>query len=119
MDILIINNHDYSKYVISKGYTWSREDLDSEKSTRTKDGVMHRDRITTKRKLQYDVRGMNRELLEQLDDDLSQVTFSVTYTDLHGAQTRNFYCSSFSAAMVNDNDDSYSWEASSFSITEV
>ncbi len=119
MTICIINSHDYSKYVIMTGYNWSREDLDSEKSTRTKDGVMHRDRICQKRKLSFEVRGATREILAQLDDDLSNVTFSMTYTDLHGSQTRTFYCSSFSADMNNCHDDSTSWTPGKFTVTEV
>lgn len=119
MEILIINGHDYSKYVKRKGFSWSRNDLDSDKSTRTKDGLLRRDKITTKRKLSYDVMGMTREELAQLDDDLSAATFSATYIDLHGKETRTFYCSSFSAVMSDTHDDKWSWEAASFNMTEV
>lgn len=119
MEILIINGHDYSKYVKRKGFSWSRNDLDSDKSTRTKDGLLRRDKITTKRKLSYSVMGMTREELAQLDDDLSAATFSATYTDLHGKETRTFYCSSFSADMSDTHDDKWSWEAASFNMTEV
>ena len=53
MEILKINGHDYSPYVKSKGFGWSREDLDSDKTIRTKNGKMRRHKITTKRKLSY------------------------------------------------------------------
>lgn len=112
--------HDYSTHILQKGYSWSRNDLDSDKSTRTKDGRMRRDKITTKRKLSFDIRGMTRAELAELDDDLSQATFQAKVLDLHGPRQMEFYCSSFSADLntaVRDVADS--WTAGSFSITEV
>ena len=120
MNILIINGHDYSHNIEKSGYAWSREDLDSDKTTRTKDGRMRRDKITTKRKLSYTLIHMTREQLAQLDDDLSPATFSVTYRDLHGASTRTFYCSSFSATMdMALGEDNELWSGASFNLIEV
>lgn len=119
MEVLIINGHDYSKFIKRKGYGWSREDLDSEKTVRTKDGNLRRDKIGTKRKLSYTVMNMTREQLGQLDDDLSSPTFSATYLDLHGRSTRKFYCSSFSATLAEILDNSGEWEGASFHIIEV
>lgn len=119
MEVLIINGHDYSRYVERKGYSWSREDLDSENTGRTKAGIMRRDKITTKRKLSYTVMNMSRKLLAQLDNDLSAPTFSAIYFDLHGKQTRTFYCSSFSCALEELSDNEGDWGGSSFTIIEV
>lgn len=119
MEVLKINGHDYSQYVESKGYGWSRNDLDSENTTRTKDGKMRRDKITTKRKCSFTLWGMTRELLAQLDDDLSAATFSATYLDLHGVQTRTFYCSSFSVTCAECVDGESDWEEATFNMTEV
>lgn len=119
MEVLIINGHDYSQYVERKGYGWSREDLDSEKTGRTKDGKMRRDKITTKRKLSYTVMNMSRALLSQLDNDLSVPTFSATYLDLHGKQTRTFYTSSFSATLQELVDEDGEWGDASFKLIEV
>lgn len=58
MEVLIINGTDYSDFIATKGYGWSRNDLDSDKTTRTKDGKMRRDKITSKRKLNYTTRSM-------------------------------------------------------------
>lgn len=38
MEVLIINGTDYSDFIATKGYGWSRNDLDSDKTTRTKMG---------------------------------------------------------------------------------
>lgn len=120
MGILIINGHDYSACIERSGYGWSREDLDSEKTKRTKDGKLRRDKITTKRKLSYKLMHMTLEQLAQLDDDLSAATFSATYFDLHGSMTKEFYCSSFAATLDEAySDDSTAWSGASFNLIEV
>lgn len=120
MDLLIINGHDYSKFVLQNGYGWARNDLDSDKSTRTKDGTMRRVKITEKRKLSYTLYGMTREQLAQLDDDLRQTTFTATFMDLHGKMTRKFYCSGISASLnTTKNSGANSWTVEKFDITEV
>lgn len=120
MDLLIINGHDYSKFIKNTGYGWSRNDLDSDKSTRTKDGRLRRDKIATKRKLTYELMGMTRGQLAQLDDDLSQDTFDATFMDLHGQMTKEFYCSTFEANLTSTvRDDGTAWKSGAFSITEV
>lgn len=119
MDVLIINGHDYSRYIQQKGYGWSREDLDSEKTVRVKNGTLRRQKIATKRKLSYNLMNMTREQLAQLDDDLSKPTFAATYLDLHGRDTRTFYCSSFAATLDWLIDDDGQWEGASFNMIEV
>lgn len=119
MEILVINGHDYSKFVESKGYGWSREDLDSKKTTRTKDGKLRRDKIGTKRKLSYNMFHITQAELAQLDDDLSQPTFSATYRDLHGNMTKTFYCSSFSATLDMVFGEDEAWSGATFNMIEV
>lgn len=118
-EILVINGHDYSRFVESKGVGWQRNDLDSSKTTRTKNGTMRRDKITTKRTLGFKLINMSREQLAQLDDDLSDSTFSVTYLDLHGPQTRVFYCSSFRAELDSVIAGVSTWSDATFNIIEV
>ena len=119
MEILIINGHDYSRYVKMGGLSWSRNDLDTDQTKRTKDGKMRRQKIGTKRKLSYDIVNATREVLAQLDDDLSKAIFSATYRDLHGTATRNFYCSSFNAKLEWVDGNLEVWEGGSFNIIEV
>ena len=118
-EILIINGHDYSRFIKRKGYGWTRNDLDSEKTTRTKDGTMRRQKVTTKRKCSYELMNMTQADLARLDSDLSLETFSATYLDIHGVQTRTFYSSSLSATCVDCSGDSAEWDSASFSMTEV
>lgn len=119
MEILVINGHDYSGKIKRKGVGWSRNDLDSDKTGRTKNGVMRRDKITTKRKLSYELMNMTREELAQLDTDLSAATFTAKYLDLHGVMTKSFYCSTFAATLASVSDTDSEWDSASFSMTEV
>lgn len=119
MEVLVINGHDYSKHISRKGVDWKRNDLDSEKTKRTKDGKMRRDKITTKRTVGYSLINMTREQLAQLDSDLSKATFSARYLDLHGVMTKTFYCSSFSAKIEEVSGEESIWGGASFTMIEV
>lgn len=120
VNVLVINGIDYTKYIQDGGYSWSRDDLDTDKTTRTKDGTMRRDKITQKRNLTYNMLQMPEELAAQLDSALQESQFSVTYRDLHGQQTREFYCSKFPANLrqIIDEGNIY-WEGISFNLHEI
>lgn len=118
--LLIINGHDYSGYILDGGYDWSRDDLDSEKSVRVKTGKMRRDKITEKRNLTFAMRDMPEALAAQLDTDLHASQFSVTYHDLHGDQTRSFYCSQLPAKLRQVvNEGNLMWAGISFNLHEI
>lgn len=119
MEILIINGHDYSPYVKMSSVSWSRNDLDGPNAKRTKNGRMRRDKIGTKRKIGYEIINASREVLAQLDNDLSAPEFDATIRDLHGTQTRTFYCSSFSAKLQWVDGDRDVWDNGAFNIVEV
>lgn len=119
MTVLQINGHDYSRFVKASGYGWSREDLDSQNTTRLKNGKMRRKKIATKRKLSYTIIKADRATLAQLDDDLSQETFSATYMDLHGTQTKEFYCSSLAVTLDQIYDEDGMWSGGAFNMIEV
>ena len=120
MEVLVINGHDYSRLVKRRGVGWKRNDLDSEQTKRTKDGRMRRDKITTKRTVSYEILPIATQLeLAQLDQDLSEETFSAKYLDLHGIQTRTFYCSSFSATLDEIRGGESHWSGGAFNMIEV
>lgn len=119
MEVLIINGTDYSSAIATKGYGWSRNDLDSDKTTRTKDGKMRRDKITTKRKLSYTTRSVKRDVLAKLDDDLNKTICTVQYLDLHGVRTSTFYCSSMECTLEEAADDNEVWGGATFNLIEV
>lgn len=119
MDILKIGTLDMSKYVERKGLAWQRNDIDSTKTTRTKDGKLRRDKITDKRTIGYTLANVPEDKLAALDTALSASTFSATYQDLHGVQTRTFYCSSFKATLAAAYDSGSVWEGAEFTMIEV
>lgn len=120
MTILVINGHDYTRWVEDDGYDWNRDDLDSEKTVRVKTGNMRRDKITEKRNLTYKMLPMPESLAAQLDTDLHAAQFSVQYHDLHGDQTRQFYCSKFPARLHQIIDEgNLMWEGISFNLHEI
>lgn len=120
MNILIINGHDYTRYIEDGGYEWSRDDVDSEKTVRVKTGNMRRDKITEKRNLSYKMLPMPHELAAQLDTDLHESEFQVQYLDLHGQQTRKFYCSKFPAALFQVTQEGrLLWHSISFNLHEI
>lgn len=120
MTILVINGHDYTEWVQDEGYDWSRDDLDSEKTVRTKDGKMRRDKITEKRNLSFTMRPMPENMAAQLDTDLHEPQFSVTYHDLHGDMTKEFYCSQLPAKLHQVIDEgNLLWEGVSFNLHEI
>lgn len=118
MEILIINGVDYSHNISRKGCSWSRNDVDSEKSVRTKDTVMRRDKLGTKRKLTYQLMNMTRKQLAALDDALSQTFYTATYLDLHGKMTKEFYTSSFSSDLESSEDGVETWGNAKFDMIE-
>lgn len=119
MEVLKIGGVDYSAHIEAKGIGWSRNDVDSEKTKRVKDGTLRRDKIATKRKLSYKLIHMTREEMAALDDALSEPEFSATYLDLHGVQTRKFYCSSFSATLESAYSEDGEWGGAAFDMIEV
>lgn len=117
-EVLIINGHDWSSIIQGKGYGWTRNDLDSDKTKRPKNGLMRRDKIGTKRKLSFITMPASRETLAQLDDDLSQKFFKATYLDLHGVMTKTFYCTSFETSLAEAGDGYENWSSATFNIIE-
>ena len=117
-EILIINGHDWTYLIQRKGYGWTRNDLDTDQTKRPKNGIMRREKIGTKRKLSFTTMPAPREVLAQLDDDLSAVFFDATYLDLHGVMTRTFYCTSFETSLAETVGDHEDWESATFTIIE-
>ena len=63
---------------------------------------------------------MPEALAAQLDTDLHAATFNVKYRDLHGEQTREFYCSQFPAKLRQvDDKGKQLWDGISFNLHEI
>ena len=120
-NVLVINGVNFTEYIARKGVAWKRNDLDGNDSGRTMDGIMHRAFIAAKRTLNYTLMDLPRGKAAALDSALSSATFEATYLDLHGVETRTFYCTSFSATTdeVDENSGESYWTDISFTMIEV
>ena len=82
---------------------WSRNDLDSDKTGRTMDGLMHRTRITAKRKLQISCARMTTAQMASLNKALFPQFITVTFLDplSGGNYTGTFYGSEIKEGRLN------------------
>lgn len=110
--------HDYSDMVKLSGVSWKRNDLDAEGAGRTLDGLMWRAVVANKRAQEFALMPDRQERYAALDTDLQQPFFEAQIADLHGIQTRTFYCSSFAATLDMDIDDAPEWSGGRFTIIE-
>ena len=117
-NVLVIGGVDYSKHIERQGMTWTRNDLDTDKTVRTKDGKIRRDKIGTKRKLTFKLIHMTRQQLAALDDALSETFYSASYMDLHGVQTRRFYTSEFTSTLESLYSADGEWGEAEFNMIE-
>lgn len=119
--VLIINGHDYAKYVESLEIT--KNDLDAEGSGRdVQTGLMYRTRIATKLKAQIKMLRLQQPIMQQLSSDLSGVFLNITllHPDTGTAVTRSYYTSSvpFGAQRYNRETGAPYYDGVTFSITE-
>lgn len=117
--VLVINGVDYSRHIRAKdGMVWTRNDIDTEKTARTKDGLIRRDKIGTKRKVSVKLVGMTRAQLAALDDALNETFYTATYMDMHGVQNRTFYTSEFTSNLESMYSDDGEWGEAEFNMIE-
>lgn len=119
--VLIINSHDYAKYI--EELTPSRNDLDAEGSGRdVQTGLMYRTRVATKLKADVKMLRLQQATMQQLLSDISGTYYSATVVDPRtGAQvTKSFYTSTvpFGAQRFNKETGAPYYDGVSFSMTE-
>ena len=119
--VLIINGHDYARYV--EELNPSRNDLDADGSGRdVQTGLMHRTRIAVKQKWEVKLLRLSEVLHRQLLNDLSPVFYQATVLDPVTGQpaTRTFYTSSvpFGAQRYDRSTGAPVYDGMSFSMTE-
>ena len=117
---LIINGHNYTKYVKARGgLKWARNDVDSKKSVRVVAGAnMRRDKLGTKRTMTWDLLRMPEADFAQLDTDVSDTFYTATIRDPHGQSSITAYTSKVEGTLVLDEDENRFWEDISFEMAE-
>lgn len=118
----VVGAEDFSDIVVSGGIKWSRNDIDSKQTGRSKlDAKMHRKRLAIKRKLTVSCLRMGIARMKALNAAIMPETIQVRFLDPIAGEviTKTFYGSTVEATtLVKSGDDVY-WEGTSFSLIEV
>ena len=117
----IIDGVDYIDCISMKGgLAWECNDLDSSESVRTMDGLMHRKRITQKRKIKVSLVPLTTERFKELCDALSTEYVEVTLLDPKEgyATTFTFYGSSIQSAIMSYDGNDTLWSGGKFNLIE-
>lgn len=104
-----------------KSFSLAIQDIDGN-STRDAKGLMHRDRITVKRKLAVAWGPLSNSEAAAILQAVSEVFFSVTYPDPQtgGSSTGTFYVGDRTAPSYSWNDElgAIAWQSLSFDLIE-
>lgn len=120
--ILKIGDKDFTRFLTEGGLKWSRNDIDSELTKRSKlTAKMYRKRLAVKRKLSVSCKRMTTAEVKELNQAILPEKISVTYLDPLEGQvvTKEFYGSSVDATtQITMGDETY-WDGVSFNIIEM
>lgn len=115
-----IDGTDITGMIAHSGVKWSRYDVDGPSTGRTLSGIMVRDRIATKVRLDITCRPLKAEELRALMTLLLPVFVTVEYNDpLYGDVTKTMYANNHSATfrLPRSNGDEI-WTDISFPLIE-
>ena len=117
--IFKIGGQDFTDILPEGAIKWSRNDLDSEESARTLDGLMHRTRIAIKRKLSITTARLTTGQIMDLNAALKPAFISVTYLDpIDGVTTKTFYGSTVESTTQITMDGETYWTGTTFNLIE-
>lgn len=116
-----INNVDITPYIAHGGVKWQKTDVDGANAGRTLDGVMHRDYIATKIRLDIQCRPLKGSEASILLGLIAPQTVSVTYDDpMSGARTNvQMYSNNYPAAYYGEIDGNDMWTGIQFPLIEM
>jgi hypothetical protein len=116
-----IDGTDITELFAYQGVQWKRNDIDGPNAGRTLSGLMIRDRVATKIRLDITCRILNREEVRTLLNLLMPEFVSVTYDDpMDGVVTRTMYANNNEAKFLRslDNDSDELWDNVTFPLVE-
>lgn len=120
--IFKVGDKDFSRLLVEGGLKWSRNDIDSELTKRSKlTAKMYRKRLAVKRKLSVSCRRMTTTEIHELNQAILPEKISVTYLDPLEGQvvTKDFYGSSVDATTQITMGDEVYWDGVGFNIIEM
>lgn len=114
-----INSVDFTPFILVGKLSWEKNDIDASTTGRTLDGTMRRNRVTSKRAIQFTCKRMTTEDLQKLCAAIAPEYVSVTYLDPElGLVTKTFYSSKLTAVTWGVIGDNTYWEGAQFSLVE-
>ena len=116
-----IDGTDITNFIAYKGVQWKRNDIDGPNSGRTLSGLMIRDRVATKIRLDITCRQLTLTEVRTLLNLLMPEFVSVTYDDpMDGVVTRTMYANNNGAQFLfaKDNDTQEWWDNITFPLIE-
>lgn len=116
-----IDGTDITDLVAYQGVQWKRNDIDGPNAGRTLSGLMIRDRVATKIRLDITCHILNQEQLRMLLNLLMPEFVTVTYDDpMDGLVTRTMYANNNEVKFLKslDNDSGELWSDVTFPLVE-
>lgn len=117
---IYIDSVDITPFIAFNGLKWGRHDVDGPNAGRTLSGLMIRDRVATKIRLDIKCRPLNQTDLYLLLTTISPEFVSVTYDDpMEGPTTKTMYANNNEATFFKQKDDNTEiWTDISFPLVE-
>lgn len=117
---ITIDGVDITKYIAFNGVQWSRNDVDGPNAGRTLSGLMIRDRVATKIRLDITCRPLTQTELNTVLNLIYPVFVTVTYEDpMHGLVTKTMYANNNKATFFRKkNDTTEYWSDITFPLVE-
>lgn len=115
-----INGVDITDWIAENGIKWTRNDLDGPNAGRTLSGLMIRDRVAVKIKLQITCKDLNGTDLRTLLNLIYEPYVQVTYDDpLYGTVTKTMYSNNNAATLGHiDSQQQKRWNSITFPLIE-
>ena len=115
--VLKIDGVDITPYIEQKGIKWQRNDPDGPNAGRTMDGVMHRERVATKVKLNVTCRPLKSEDAQVVLNAIYPEYVEVEYIDpMCGHSVKTMYSNNPPATFIDTATDL--WEGITFPLIE-
>jgi hypothetical protein len=115
--ILKINGLDITPYIEQKGIKWTRNDLDGSNAGRTMDGIMHRERVSSKVRLDITCLPLRSEDAAIVLNAIYPEYVEVEYIDpMYGRVLKTMYSNNTPATYIDTVTDL--WEGISFPLIE-
>lgn len=115
--VLKVNGVDLTPYIEQKGIKWQRNDLDGSNAGRTMDGTMHRERITSKVRLDISCLPLSSDDASTVLNAIYPEYVTVEYIDpMYGHCVKTMYSNNTPATYIDTATDM--WQGISFPLIE-